>query len=74
MVILSIASLAAAWSGFQAAGWSGEQAALYSQASAARIESTRAANLANRQITIEIGLFNAWAEAYVEGDARLMAI
>jgi hypothetical protein len=73
VVILAIASLAAAWSGFQAAGWSGEQSALYARAGSARIESTRAANLANRQLTIEIGLFNGWAEAYVQGDTRLMA-
>ena len=72
VVILSIASLAAAWSGFQAAGWSGEQAALYTQAGTARIESTRATNLANKQLTIEIGLFNGWAEAYVEGNTGLM--
>ena len=72
VVILAIASLAAAWSGFQAAGWSGEQAALYTQAGTARIESTRATNLANKQLTIEIGLFNGWSEAYVEGNTGLM--
>jgi hypothetical protein len=73
VVILAIASLAAAWSGFQAAGWSGEQAALYTSAGSTRIESTRAANLANHQLTIEVGLFNGWAEAYVNGDTDLMA-
>jgi hypothetical protein len=43
VIILAIASVFTAWSGFQSTKWSGVQAASYSQASAQRIESNRSA-------------------------------
>ena len=41
-IILAVATLATAWSGYQAARWGGEQSFLYSRAGALRTESTRA--------------------------------
>jgi hypothetical protein len=43
VIILAIASVLTAWSGFQSTKWSGVQASSYSQASAARIESNQSA-------------------------------
>ena len=39
-ILLAIAALLAAWTGFQATKWGGEQANSYSQAGASRVEST----------------------------------
>ena len=41
-VILALATLATAWSGYQSARWGGEQSTKFSQAGALRTESTRA--------------------------------
>lgn len=42
VVLLGVASLAAAWGGYQSARWGGVQSTLYTSAGAARVESTRA--------------------------------
>ena len=49
-VLLALATVATAWSGYQASRWNGEQAKAAARASAARIESVKAEGLANAQI------------------------
>ena len=70
-VILAIATLATAWSGYQSARWSGVQAAHYSRAGALRVESTRASTFAGQQMQVDVGLFTNWINAYAVGDVRL---
>jgi hypothetical protein len=48
-VVLAVAALAIAWSGYQASRWTGEQAKAFSRANAARVESTRWSNLPTPQ-------------------------
>ncbi len=72
VLVLALASLAAAWSGFQAAQWSGEQSTLYSQASARRIQATQASNAAYTYLVIDVDAFNNFANAYAAGDTELM--
>ena len=43
-VLLALATVATAWSGYQASRWNGEQAKAFSRGNAARIESTRASS------------------------------
>jgi hypothetical protein len=43
VVVLSLAVLATAWSGYHAARWSGEQSSLYTEASALRVKSAQQA-------------------------------
>ncbi|MCB0970390.1 MAG: hypothetical protein KDA97_02565 [Acidimicrobiales bacterium] len=62
-VILSIAALLAAWTGFQAAKWGGVQANAYSQAGAARTESTRASTRAGQEASVDVTTFTSWLEA-----------
>ena len=62
-VILAIAAVLAAWTGFQAAKWGGVQANSYSLAGAARTESTRASTTAGQQASIDVTLFTSWLEA-----------
>lgn len=72
VILLSLASIAAAWCGYQASGWSAEQSALYSQASARRLEATTTLTSAYQLALGDAGLFNGWAEAYAVGNEQLM--
>jgi len=62
-IVMSVAVLLTAWTGFQAAKWSGEQADGYSRASANRVESVEAANLADAARTIDVITFTDWLAA-----------
>ena len=62
-VLLSIAALLVAWTGFQSAKWSGVQANSYSQAGASRVESTRSSTLAGQQTTVDVITFTQWLQA-----------
>ena len=70
-VVLAFATLATAWSGYQAARWGGEQSASYSQAGALRTESTRASTEAGQLVQIDIGMFTNWVNAFAAEDQRL---
>jgi hypothetical protein len=70
-IVLAIATLATAWSGYQAARWGGVQATSYSQAGALRTESTRSSNQAGQLAQIDIGIFANWVNAFAAGDQVL---
>jgi hypothetical protein len=70
-VLLALATVATAWSGYQAARWNGEQAKAFSRGNAARIESTRASSLADTQTQIDVATFTAWADAYAQEQTEL---
>jgi hypothetical protein len=70
-VLLALATVATAWSGYQASRWNGEQAKAFSRSNAARIESTRASALADAQSQIDVATFIAWADAYAQGETQL---
>ncbi len=70
-VLLAIATVATAWSGYQATRWSGEQAIAFSAASAARVESGKASTLAGQQVQIDIAVFTQWADAYARNEKVL---
>lgn len=74
VVLLSLAVLATAWSGYHAARWSGEQSRLYTQASGLRVESAQHATLAGQGRIDDLLYFNGWLEAYDAGNKRLAAI
>ena len=63
-IILAVATLATAWSGYQSARWGGVQSSNYSQAGALRTESTRASTKAGQIAQIDIGLFTNWVNAF----------
>jgi hypothetical protein len=70
-LMLSLATLGIAWSGYQAAKWSGLQARRYTQASTARSLANRAATEASEDRTQDLLNFNRWLEVTTEGDTRL---
>ena len=71
-IVLAFATLATAWSGYQAARWGGVQSTSYSQAGALRTESTRASTEAGQLAQIDIGLFTNAINAYAAGDEDLV--
>ncbi len=66
-VLLALATVATAWSAYQAREWTGEQAQGTAHATAARIAVNRAAALANRQVQIDVATFIQWVDARAEG-------
>jgi hypothetical protein len=72
-VLLALAAVATAWSGYQASRWHGEQAIAFSRANAARVESTRASDLADSQTEIDVATFSQWVDAYARHQAQLAA-
>jgi hypothetical protein len=70
-VLLSVATVATAWSAYQANRWNGEQAKATSRGNAARIESTRASGVANRQIQIDVALFTQFIDAFAREETEL---
>ena len=70
-VLLALATVATAWSGYQASRWNGEQAKAFSRGNAARIESTRASGLADTQTQIDVATFTSWADAYAQDQTEL---
>lgn len=72
-VLLALATVATAWSGYQASRWNGEQAATAGRANADRIESTRASALADSQTQVDVATFTAWVDAYARQEEVLAA-
>ena len=70
-IVLAIATIATAWSGYQSARWGGEQATSYSQAGALRTESTRASTKAGQIGQVDIGLFTNWINAFAVDNQEL---
>ena len=73
-LMLSLATLGIAWSGYQAAKWSGLQARRYTQASTARSLANQAATLATEDRTQDLLNFNRWLEVYTAGDTTLSSL
>jgi hypothetical protein len=70
-VLLALATLATAWSGYQSARWGGVQSTNYSQAGALRTESVRASNQAGQIAQVDIGLFTNWVNAFAQDNQEL---
>jgi hypothetical protein len=70
-LLLTLAAVATAWASYQSAVWHGKQAEAQSASIAARVESTREADVANRQVQIDIAVFTQWVDAYARGESEL---
>jgi hypothetical protein len=70
-VLLAVATIATAWSGYQSTRWNGEQAKAGARANAVRIESAKAAGLANTQTEIDVATFTQWVNAYAQNQTEL---
>ena len=63
-VLLALATVGTAWSGYQAKRWGSEQAKAYATANASRVESGKASGVANRAIQIDVAVFIEWTNAF----------
>ena len=74
-IVLALATIASAWSAYQATRWGGVQANAYADAGAARAESVRASDLADANLTIDVEYFAIWLdEAGQGGDEQVLAL
>jgi hypothetical protein len=74
VLLLSLTTLATAWSGYQAARWSGEQSQLYARASATRIKAQQQATAAGQLRIDDLLYFDEWLNARQAGDVALARI
>jgi hypothetical protein len=70
-LLLALATVATAWSGYQSTRWNGEQAKAAARANALRIDSAKAAGLANTQTEIDVATFTQWVDAYAQKQTAL---
>jgi hypothetical protein len=74
VLLLSLATVATAWSGYQAALWAGEQSLHYAQASTLRIHAQQQSTAAGQLRIDDLLLFNGWLNARDAGNRRLATI
>jgi hypothetical protein len=70
-VLLALAAVATAWSGYQATRWNGEQTKASSRTNAIRIDAARAQGLAQAQTQIDVATFTQWVDAYAREETEL---
>jgi hypothetical protein len=70
-LLLAIATLGIAWSGYQGARWNGRQAEEYNAANGARSAANRATTQADQERTQDLLNFNRWLEVTTEGNQQL---
>ena len=71
VLLLGITTIGTAWCGFQAARWNGQSGDLTGVASTQRIEGSRLFGLATQRITYDSMVVAKYAEATLEGNAKL---
>jgi hypothetical protein len=73
-ILLALATVGIAWSGYQAAKWSGLQSRRYAQANTARSQANRASTLASQDRIQDLLNFNRWLEVSTQGNQDLAAL
>jgi hypothetical protein len=70
-VLLAVAAVATAWSGYQATRWNGEQAKASGTTNKVRIEAARAQGLSEAQTQVDVATFTQWVDAYARKETQL---
>jgi len=70
-ILLAVAAICTAWSGYQARLWAGTQSIYMGQAGARRTESVRATTQADQLTMLDILMYNEWVKAYAAGQKDL---
>lgn len=73
VVMLAIATVASAWSAYQAARWSGIQGIKFAEGNTARLESTRASTEGGQLAQIDVTSFFQWINSFAAQDEELAA-
>jgi hypothetical protein len=69
--LLAVATVATAWSGYQATRWGQEVTKAQSASNNSRALATRADDLANTQTSVDVETFSSWVDAYARGETEL---
>ena len=69
-ILMSLATIAAAWSAYQSTRWGGVQAASYSASGAKRTEATQQNSIAAAQVQIDVMVWITYLEHLQAGDER----
>ena len=70
-LVLAIATVATAWSAYQAALWGGDESKFYFEASAAQLEAAHLESRAMQRASFQASLFVEYAAALSTGDQKL---
>jgi hypothetical protein len=70
-VLLAVAAVATAWSGYQATRWNGEQAKASGTTNKIRIEAARAQGLSQAQTQVDVATFTQWVDTYAHKETQL---
>ena len=70
-VLLAVAALATAWSGYQASLWDGIQSSDYTEASGLRTQAAQQLTEANEYRLADLGIFENYIDAAAQGDTDL---
>src|SRR5262249_13546551 len=73
VLVLALATLIAAWSGYQAVRWDGKEAGLFAESAALDADAVKASTLANQQVLYDATIFIEWLNAHAAGDTALAA-
>jgi hypothetical protein len=71
-ILLALATVASAWSAYQATRWHGHEAKDFSDSNTLRIYSAEAQDKANHQLAVDAAIFSDYAYAFHEGNAPLV--
>jgi hypothetical protein len=71
VVVLAVAALATAWSGYQASLWDGIQSSDYTQASGARTNAAQQRTASNQLRLADLGMFENYVDARIDGDEQV---
>jgi hypothetical protein len=74
ILLLALAAVGTAWSGYQAARWSGAEAHDFAEADALHARSTRALTRAGQDRLQDLSDFERWLDLTTRGDANLAAV
>lgn len=70
-ILLALATVATAWSSYQASRWNAEQSKSAARANALRISSAKSDALANTETQIDVATFISLADAYARRETKL---
>src|SRR4051794_7870518 len=70
-LLLALAAIGTAWSGYQANRWNGEQVKAGSRTNGLRIEAARAQGLSEAETQVDVATFIEWVNAYATADEAL---
>ncbi len=70
-IIVTLATVATIWGGYQAGQWNSEETDANNRATALRLESNLLSNRGDQLRVIDVGLFTDWVDAYGSGNTGL---